>query len=111
MDGATVALGTGTPEAYFPFGYGRRNCIGSAFALTEIPLVLATVLSGWHVQVARPGAVKPRPTVTLRPRGPVHAYVSRRGHPGTEGSDALPTGRLTWLTWPAPRRRRGKPTI
>lgn len=70
--------GAAGPEAYFPFGYGRRNCIGSSFALTEIPLVLASVLSQWRVDVAGAGSLRMRPTVTLRPRGAVYAYVTRR---------------------------------
>lgn len=66
------------PEAYFPFGSGRRNCIGSSFALTEIPLVLASVLTHWEVHVEGPEAVKARPTVTLRPSRTVRATVRRR---------------------------------
>lgn len=70
--------GAPASEAYFPFGYGRRNCIGSSFVLTEIPLVLATVLSNWRVVVEHPHSVKERPAVTLRPRGHVDAYVAPR---------------------------------
>src|SRR5215207_1314585 len=38
----------GAPRgAYFPFGAGRRVCIGESFAWTEGVLVLATLAQGW----------------------------------------------------------------
>ncbi|MEU0531430.1 cytochrome P450 [Amycolatopsis tolypomycina] len=48
--------------AYVPFGAGSRQCIGQAFAHTEITLVAATVLAGWEL-VPVPG-VPVRLTVT-----------------------------------------------
>ncbi|MFD9893478.1 cytochrome P450 [Amycolatopsis sp. NPDC059027] len=48
--------------AYVPFGAGGRQCIGKAFAHTEITLVAATILAGWDV-VPVPG-VPVRTTVT-----------------------------------------------
>ena len=76
-------MGSGPADAYFPFGHGRRNCIGSSFALTEVPLVLATVLGQWRVDVAGAATLKMRPTVTLRPRGHVFAQVTRRNMLGS----------------------------
>lgn len=35
--------------AYVPFGAGSRQCVGQAFAQTEITLVAATVLAGWEL--------------------------------------------------------------
>ncbi|MFF1613803.1 cytochrome P450 [Amycolatopsis sp. NPDC058278] len=35
--------------AYVPFGAGGRQCIGQAFAHTEITLVAASVLAGWEL--------------------------------------------------------------
>lgn len=67
-----------TGPAYLPFGYGRRNCIGSAFALAELPLVLAALLGEWRVEVHRPDLVAARASVTLRPAGRVSATVRRR---------------------------------
>jgi cytochrome P450 len=55
--------------AYFPFGGGPRQCIGSAFALMEAQLILARVVQKLRVELADPGPVVPEPTVTLRPRG------------------------------------------
>ncbi|MHC5824988.1 MAG: cytochrome P450, partial [Nostoc sp.] len=41
-----------TPSEYLPFGGGNRRCIGMAFALFEIKIVLATVLSRWQMELA-----------------------------------------------------------
>jgi cytochrome P450 len=70
-----------SPVAYLPFGWGRRNCIGSSFAQAELALVLATVASSWRVQVQRPGRVRPRATVTLRPASAVRARLRQRSGP------------------------------
>jgi pentalenene oxygenase len=66
------------PSAYLPFGHGRRNCIGSNFALNELVLVLATIARQWRVEVIEAGRVRPRASVTLRPRRTVRAVVHRR---------------------------------
>lgn len=51
------------PYSYLPFGGGIRRCIGMAFALFEMKVVLATVLS----------------RVRLRPLEEDHARISLRG--------------------------------
>jgi cytochrome P450 len=54
--------------AYFPFGGGPRGCIGNQFALMEGPLVLATILQHFQVELEPGQQVVPDPTFTLRPR-------------------------------------------
>jgi cytochrome P450 len=54
--------------AYFPFGGGPRVCIGNTFALMEGPLVLATILQQFRVELVPGQAVVPDPTFTLRPK-------------------------------------------
>jgi cytochrome P450 len=54
--------------AYFPFGGGPRICIGSTFALMEAPLVLATIVQRFKVDLAADQNVVPDPTFTLRPK-------------------------------------------
>lgn len=44
--------------AYIPFGGGNRQCIGNTFALTEMMVVAATILSRWELTPV-PGS-KPR---------------------------------------------------
>lgn len=41
--------------AYFPFGMGARVCIGQGFAMTEMILIVASVLQRCHVTLAKPG--------------------------------------------------------
>lgn len=53
---------------YLPFGGGSRRCIGMAFALFEMKLVLATILSRSGLQLIENSQVKPvRRGVTLAP--------------------------------------------
>jgi len=57
-----------TPYEIFPFGGGIRRCIGMSFALYEMKMVLATLLSRMHLSLA-PGRpiVAVRRSVTLAP--------------------------------------------
>lgn len=48
-----------TPYEYLPFGGGNRRCIGMAFALFEMKIVLATVLSCWQMELADGKPVQP----------------------------------------------------
>jgi cytochrome P450 len=53
--------------AYIPFRAGARTCIGSAFALQEATLVLATIIRNFDLQLASDAVVWPLLSVTLRP--------------------------------------------
>lgn len=48
-----------TPYQFLPFGGGVRSCIGAAFSMYEMKLVLATVLTHYQLTLANRGAVKP----------------------------------------------------
>jgi cytochrome P450 len=69
-----------SPYEYLPFGGGNRRCIGAAFALYEMKLVLATLLSYWQLQLASNGPTRPiRRGVTMAPaKGVPKRVVSRR---------------------------------
>ncbi|MEH2072208.1 MAG: cytochrome P450 [Nostoc sp.] len=55
---------------YLPFGGGNRSCIGMAFAMFEMKLVLATVLSQMDLALVDNYLVKPtRRGITLGPSG------------------------------------------
>ena len=56
------------PYTWLPFGGGIRRCLGMAFALYEMKLVLGGVLAGCRLELATPGTVRVvRRTVTLAP--------------------------------------------
>ncbi len=44
---------------YLPFGGGNRRCIGMAFALFEMKLILATILSQWQLELTSDKPIKP----------------------------------------------------
>ncbi len=61
-----------SPYEYLPFGGGNRRCIGMAFALFEMKLVLATVLSRWQMELADSKPVQPvRKGLLFSPAGGV----------------------------------------
>jgi cytochrome P450 len=58
------------PDEFFPFGGGARRCIGSAFALYEMKIVLATVLRRFRFQAVTPGPPKAeRRHIAIGPAG------------------------------------------
>jgi cytochrome P450 len=59
------------PYAWLPFGGGQRRCAGMAFALAEIKVVLATVLTAARLSLA------PGPSVAPRRRGVLLAPTDR----------------------------------
>ena len=62
--------------AYFPFGGGRRACVGEAFAWSETVLVLATLLRRWRVEPpADAPPLRLDPGMSLRPLGGVPLVV------------------------------------
>jgi cytochrome P450 len=75
-----------TPEAkaarhrfvYFPFGAGRRQCIGESFAWMEGILSIATVAQRWRLELIPGQTVIPQARITLRPRFPLHMRLVAR---------------------------------
>jgi cytochrome P450 len=68
-----------TPEAkadrprfvYFPFGGGRRQCIGEGFAWMEGVLSLATIAQKWRLNFLPTYPVIAQAKITLRPKHPM----------------------------------------
>ena len=68
-----------SPQEWLPFGGGIRRCIGMAFALYEMKMVLATVLSRVDLRAAPGRPVVPvRRAITLAPSRGMPVVVSSR---------------------------------
>jgi cytochrome P450 len=63
--------------AYFPFGGGPRQCVGSAFAMMEAILVLATIRQRFRLDLVPGQHVVPTPYVTLRPEPGIRMVPAR----------------------------------
>jgi cytochrome P450 family 110 len=67
------------PYEYLPFGGGNRRCIGMAFALFEMKIILATLLSRWQMELADSKPVQAvRNGAVFRPSGGVQMVVKGR---------------------------------
>jgi cytochrome P450 len=64
--------------AYFPFGGGQRLCLGKDFATMEAVLVLATAMQRFHLDLEPGFTIRPRPSLTLRPRYGMRMVLHRR---------------------------------
>jgi cytochrome P450 len=64
--------------AYFPFGGGPRRCIGSAFATTEIQIIVATVAQRYRLALLPGPRVIPTAGLTLRPSSALSARILGR---------------------------------
>jgi cytochrome P450 len=67
------------PYAWLPFGGSVRRCLGMAFALYEMKIILATVLSRAHLRLAsgEPARIVRR-GITLAPSGGTRVILAER---------------------------------
>lgn len=77
-DGAFSDKAPGMPKgSWFPFGYGKRMCIGDQFALTEASLAIATLAQTWAPVLTPDADVQVMGAVTLRPRNGMPMTLER----------------------------------
>jgi cytochrome P450 len=91
------------PYEWLPFGGGTRRCLGMAFALYEMRVVLATILSRARLRPIDDRPAKPvRRGVTFAPEGGARLILERRAprrkpvsRPRTSGPTVVETGSTT----------------
>lgn len=77
---------------FLPFGGSSRRCIGAAFAMFEMKLVLATILRRYSLALAEKKQVKPvRRGVTLAPAGGVQMVMTGKRLPQKQKSPSVAT--------------------
>jgi cytochrome P450 len=68
-----------SPYEFFPFGGGVRRCLGMAFALFEMKVVLAEILSRVELRLATGYRMQTvRRSITLAPSRGMPVVVARR---------------------------------
>ncbi|KAJ6460262.1 fatty acid hydroxylase [Mycena sanguinolenta] len=66
LDGKFEAL---PPNAWQPFGFGARGCIGRAFAWQEVSLVMASVIQKFDLSLVDPSyTLQIKQTLTVKPK-------------------------------------------
>jgi cytochrome P450 len=67
------------PHEYLPFGGGSRRCLGAAFAIYEMKMVLATIVARFTLRSAESGPVRTIPRNTfVGPRGGIRVTSEPR---------------------------------
>jgi cytochrome P450 len=78
-DGRFDEHAPGQPRgAYFPFGAGRRVCIGESFAWAELGIVLAVLARDWAPEALPETSDALHPAITLRPADGTPMVLRRR---------------------------------
>ncbi|KAJ7181531.1 fatty acid hydroxylase [Mycena crocata] len=89
LDGKFESL---PPNAWQPFGYGLRGCIGRAFAWQEVALVLASVVQKFDLCFADPSyTLQLKQTLTVKPK---NFYIHARRRTDTPVFYATPSSNL-----------------
>lgn len=68
-----------SPFEFLPFGGGHRRCLGAAFAMFEMKVVLGAMLSRWQIRLLDDETPAPmRRAITVQPRGGVPVAIQAR---------------------------------
>ncbi|KAJ7794087.1 fatty acid hydroxylase [Mycena olivaceomarginata] len=89
LDGKFEAL---PPNAWQPFGFGARGCIGRAFAWQEVSLVMASVIQKFDLSLVDPSyTLQIKQTLTVKPKG---LYIHAAPRAGKVSLLATPSSAL-----------------
>nr|XP_004488496.1 cytochrome P450 714A2-like [Cicer arietinum] len=68
------------PQAYIPFGFGSRNCLGQNFTMTEIKIALSLLLYHFSFEVSPDYRHCPVSNLLLIPKYGIRLLVTRLNH-------------------------------
>ena len=66
-------------QHYYPFGAGPRKCIGNNFAMYEMILAVAELMSRFRVE-PKSGPIEVDPLITLKPKNAILKFLPRADH-------------------------------
>src|SRR6185437_10629383 len=95
FDGRRFLKAKTSPFAYTPFGGGARRCLGAAFALYEMKLVLATLIDELDLELLDRSVQPTRQNVTIGPKGGVRMRVVGRRSPALVPPRARPAAAVS----------------
>ncbi len=72
--------GTPGPDAWFPFGGANRRCLGAAFAIHEMKVILAEIVRSTRLEAAGPLDLVRRRSITFSPKQGTRILLRTR-HP------------------------------
>ncbi|XP_046829944.1 cytochrome P450 4C1-like isoform X2 [Vespa crabro] len=73
--------GRNSSACFFPFSYGKRNCIGQIFAMLEMKVIITTLIRRFIIKIDQPKAIEEIPIkmdVTIKPVKPIRLKFERR---------------------------------
>lgn len=63
------------PNAYMPFGFGQRVCVGQHLAMVEIKLLMALIMTNFSFILSPKYVHKPEMTMMLQPKHGVNILI------------------------------------
>ncbi|XP_047361038.1 cytochrome P450 4C1-like [Vespa velutina] len=73
--------GRNSSACFFPFSYGKRNCIGQIFAMLEMKVIITTLIRKFIIKIDQPKAIEEisiKMDVTIKPAKPIRLKFERR---------------------------------